>query len=113
MLKQLIYDTTLVINLNNLIANLTYFKGKLDPKTKIMVMVKAFSYGLGTYQVAKILEDNEVDYLGVAYVDEGVTLRQQGIQLPIMVMNTAIHELEILCQHNLEPVVYSFFMLFL
>jgi len=76
MLENLIYDTTLEINLNNLMANLNYFRSLLKPTTKIMVMVKAFSYGLGTYDVAKLLEENNVDYLGVANIYEGIELRK-------------------------------------
>jgi len=110
-LKKRIHGTVLEINLGAITHNLQVYKNLLHPNTKMMVMVKASAYGSGSYEIAQLLQYNHVDYLGVAYVDEGVALRQHGIKLPIMVMNTAIHEFEVLCQYNLEPVVYSLAML--
>src|SRR5690606_15467094 len=80
------HDTVLEINLNAVEHNLNQFKSLLPPAVKLMVMVKAFSYGSGSFEVANLLQFNKVDYLAVAYVDEGVELRKAGIQLPIMVM---------------------------
>ena len=91
-MKKLVYDTTLEINMNNIVSNLNYFKSLLKPTTKIMAMVKAFSYGLGTYDVAKLLEENNVDYLGVANIYEGIELRKAGIAMPIMVMKPEVVE---------------------
>lgn len=110
-LKKRIHGTVLEINLEAVINNLQIYKNQLLPKTKMMVMVKASAYGSGSYEIAQLLQYNHVDYLGVAYVDEGVALRERGIDLPIMVMNSAAYEFEILCKHNLEPVVYSSNML--
>lgn len=110
-LKKRIHGTALEINLGAIAHNLQVYKNLLHPNTKMMVMVKASAYGSGSYEIAQLLQYNQVDYLGVAYVDEGVELRQRGIQIPIMVMNTAVHEFEVLCQYNLEPVVYSFSVL--
>ncbi|WMX16888.1 bifunctional UDP-N-acetylmuramoyl-tripeptide:D-alanyl-D-alanine ligase/alanine racemase [Aureispira sp. CCB-E] len=110
-LKQRIHGTVLEINLEAVTNNLQIYKNQLNPKTKLMVMVKASAYGSGSYEIAQLLQYNHVDYLGVAYVDEGVALRSRGIQLPIMVMNSAAYEFEILCKNRLEPVVYSFSML--
>ncbi len=104
---QLIYDTTLEINLKHVVANLHYFKSLLNPTTKIMVMVKAFSYGLGTYEVAKTLEENKVDYLGVANIYEGIELRKAGINLPIMVMKPEIESFELMLTFNLSPTIFS------
>ncbi|MGB0887772.1 MAG: alanine racemase [Vicingaceae bacterium] len=111
MVKPLVYDTTLEINMNNLVANLNYFKTLLKPTTKIMVMVKAFSYGLGTYQVAKLLEDNNVDYLGVANTYEGIELRKTGITLPIMVMKPELDSFDLVVEHQLTPTIFSLFSL--
>jgi alanine racemase len=110
-LKKRIHGTILEINLEAVTNNLQIYKNQLLPKTKMMVMVKASAYGSGSYEIAQLLQYNHIDYLGVAYVDEGVALRKRGIQLPIMVMNSAAYEFEILCKHRLEPVVYSLSML--
>ncbi|BDS12473.1 bifunctional UDP-N-acetylmuramoyl-tripeptide:D-alanyl-D-alanine ligase/alanine racemase [Aureispira anguillae] len=110
-LKKRIHGTILEIDLGAVRNNLQIYKKHLLPSTKMMVMVKASAYGSGSYEIAQLLQYNHVDYLGVAYVDEGVALREQGIQLPIMVMNSAMHEFEILFKYNLEPAVYSFTML--
>ena len=111
MSKSLVYDTTLEINMNNLVSNLTYFKSLLAPKTKIMVMVKAFSYGLGTYEVAKLLEENKVDYLGVANIYEGIELRNAGIHLPIMVMKPEIDSFNLMVEFHLTPAIFSIYAL--
>lgn len=106
-LKKRVHGTTLEINLGAIRHNFQCYKNLIHPSTKIMVMVKASAYGSGAYEIAQLLQYNHVDYLGVAYVDEGIALRQRGIQVPIMVMNTAIHEFELLCQHELEPIIYN------
>ena len=93
--------------MNNLISNLNYFRSILKPQNKVMVMVKAFSYGLGTYEVAKLLEENNVDYLGVANIYEGIELRKAGIKLPIMVMKPEIDSFNLVIEHNLTPAIFS------
>lgn len=93
--------------MNNLVANLNYFRSLLKPTTKVMVMVKAFSYGLGTYDVAKLLEENNVDYLGVANIYEGIELRKAGIKLPIMVMKPEIESFDLVVEYNLTPTIFS------
>ena len=72
-----------------------------------MAMVKAFAYGSGSYEIASILQFNRVDYLAVAYADEGVELRKAGITVPIMVMNADEDAFPLLSDHGLQPVVYS------
>ncbi len=107
-LQQKSHETVLEINLNAMVNNLNYFRSKISPITKTMVMVKAFSYGSGSYEIANLLQFHRVDYLAVAYADEGVELRKAGIILPIMVMNPEEHSLDSMIQHNLEPEIYSF-----
>jgi Alr-MurF fusion protein len=102
------HDTVLQIDLGALVHNLNYFKAKLAPTTKLMVMVKAFGYGIGAPQVASLLMFNKVDYLAVAYTDEGVALRKAGISLPVMVMNPERNSLQALIKYKLEPEIYSF-----
>ncbi|WP_257668158.1 bifunctional UDP-N-acetylmuramoyl-tripeptide:D-alanyl-D-alanine ligase/alanine racemase [Parapedobacter tibetensis] len=105
------HDTVLQINLNALEHNLNQYKSLVMPQVKLMAMVKAFSYGSGSFEVANLLQFNKVDYLAVAYVDEGVELRKAGIRLPIMVMSPNPTSLEALLAHELEPEIYSFSVL--
>jgi alanine racemase len=102
------HETIMEVNLNLLLSNLNYYKAKLKPGVKIMVMVKAFSYGSGTFEVANMLQYNKVDYLAVAYIDEGVDLRLGGITLPIMILNPEVSAFDKLDEYKLEPVIYSF-----
>lgn len=106
-LQQRIHGTTLEINLNSLTHNYNFYKTKLLPKTKVMVMVKAFAYGGGAAEIANHLQQLKADYLAVAYTDEGVALRNEGIKLPIMVLNPVQESFFQLEKFNLEPVVYS------
>ncbi|WP_267403639.1 MULTISPECIES: bifunctional UDP-N-acetylmuramoyl-tripeptide:D-alanyl-D-alanine ligase/alanine racemase [unclassified Chryseobacterium] len=102
------HDTVLEINLNAILHNINYHKSLLKPTTKMMAMVKANSYGLGSYEISEFLQHHHIDYLGVAFVDEGVELRKKGITVPIVVMNPEQHSYETVIQYNLEPEIYSF-----
>jgi alanine racemase len=102
------HETVMEINLNTLLNNLNFYKSRLKPGVKVMAMVKAFSYGSGTFEVANMLQYNKVDYLAVAYVDEGIALRQGGITLPIMILNPEVSAFDKLDEYKLEPVIYSF-----
>lgn len=102
------HRTVLEINLDALAHNLNFYRSRLKPTTKIMVMVKSFAYGSGSLEVAQLLQFQRADYLAVAYADEGVALRQNGIQLPIMVMNPTKESFEAMIQFNLEPVIYAY-----
>ncbi len=108
LLVQKVHETVLEINLNALEHNLNYYKSQLKPDVGIMVMVKAFAYGSGSFEIANLLQFNRVEYLAVAYADEGVALRQAGITLPIMVMSPDIMALDAIIAHQLEPEIYSF-----
>lgn len=101
------HDTVLEINLNALLHNINYHKSLLKPATKMMAMVKANSYGLGSYEISEFLQHHHIDYLGVAFVDEGVELRKKGITVPIIVMNPEQHSYETVIEYNLEPEIYS------
>jgi Alr-MurF fusion protein len=106
-LSQKQHKTTLEINLNALEHNLAMFRSYILPTTKLMVMVKAAAYGSGSYQIAKLLEHKKVDYLAVAYTDEGYDLRQANITLPIMVMNVQTADFEAIIKYKLEPEIYT------
>jgi alanine racemase len=107
MLEEKAHDTVLEINLNSIKNNLKKFQSYLQPSTKMMVMVKAFAYGAGAYEMANLLQFNKVDYLGVAYADEGVELRKAGITMPIMVMIADKSGFENIISNDLEPEIYS------
>jgi alanine racemase len=107
-LVQKTHETVMEINLNAMLNNLNYYKSKLKPGVKLMAMVKAFSYGSGTFELANMLQYNKVDYLAVAYTDEGVSLRQAGISMPIVVLNAEQSAFDKLAEYKLEPVLYSF-----
>jgi alanine racemase len=105
------HQTILEIDLDAMVHNLQAHRNRLHPGTKVMAMVKAFSYGSGSYEIANLLQFHKVDYLAVAYADEGVHLRNSGISLPIMVMNPETSAYETLVQHHLEPELFSFAVL--
>lgn len=107
-LQEKAHETILEINLNNLVSNMNYYRSKLKSDTKLMVMVKAFAYGSGNYEVSNVLEFHHADYLTVAYADEGIELRRKGINLPIMVMTPEINTYDSIIKNNLEPDIYSF-----
>ena len=107
-IQQKAHETVLEINLNALVHNLNYFRSKLKADTKVMAMVKAFSYGSGSFEIANILQFHRVDYLAVAYADEGIELRKAGISMPIMVMNPEEQSYDAMIQYMLEPEIYSF-----
>ncbi len=106
-LEQKTHRTVLEINLTAMVHNLNYFRSKLKPTTKIMAMVKAFSYGSGSFEIANMLQFQKIDYLAVAFADEGVSLRQAGISLPIVVMNPEDESFRQMIEFNLEPEIYS------
>ena len=106
-LQKKYHQTVLEIDLNALIDNLNFFRSLIRSETRIMVMVKAFSYGSGMAEIARILQFHKVDYLAVAVADEGVELRQAGIDLPILVMNPEEHSFENMIEFRLEPNLYS------
>lgn len=111
LLEKRVHETVFEINLNAIVNNLNVYRSKIKQGTKLMGMVKAFSYGAGSYEIAKVLEFHRVDYLTVAYADEGVVLRKAGIKTPIMVMNPEESGFELILQHNLEPEIYNLFIL--
>jgi alanine racemase len=111
LLQQKSHDTVLEINLNNLVHNLNYYRSKLQPGVGIMPMVKAFSYGSGSFEIANALQHTRVNYFAVAYSDEGVELRKNGITTPVMVMNPESQSFEQMLQYSLEPEIFSFSVL--
>ena len=107
-LQEKAHETVLEINFNHLVSNLNHFRSKIKPETKLMVMVKAFGYGSGNLEVSNVLQFHNVDYLTVAFADEGVELRRAGINLPIMVMSPEVNSYDNIVKYHLEPEVFSF-----
>jgi len=107
LLEEKTHETVLEINLDSISHNLNYYKSKLADDVKIMVMVKAFGYGNGGLEIAKLLEHHKVNYLGVAFADEGISLKNGGIKLPIMVLNPESTSFPSIIQYQLEPEIYS------
>lgn len=108
LLEQKVHQTVLEIDQPALLHNLNEFQRIIRPETKLMAMVKAFSYGSGSYEIANLLQFQKIDYLAVAYADEGVELRKAGITTPIMVMNAEEGSFDSLQLYELEPDLYSF-----
>jgi len=99
--------TELIINLGNLRHNYNYLRSKLDPNVKMLGVVKAVSYGSDAVAISKFLQDLGMDYLAVAYTEEGIALRKNGITLPILVLHPQPHNFDLLIEHQLEPSLYS------
>ncbi len=108
LLQQKSHETVLEIDLSAMVHNLNYVRSRLNPGTQLMCMVKAFSYGSGSFEIANILQFHRVNYLAVAYADEGSDLRRSGISLPIMVMNPEEQSYDTMIAYKLEPEIYSF-----
>jgi alanine racemase len=103
-----VHQTQLEINLNAIAHNLKQYQRLLKPGTKLMAMVKAFAYGSGGAEIASVLQFRNVDYLGVAYADEGIELRKAGITVPVMVLNVDESSFSAVIEYNLQPVLFSF-----
>lgn len=105
------YQTFLSINLQNLVHNFNFIKSKLNKSTKTMAVVKAFAYGHESVAIAKRLEKELVDYLAVAYIQEGINLRKAGITSPILILHPLQDDLKNCVKYHLEPNIYSFKLL--
>lgn len=110
-LQRKVHGTVMEVDLGALVHNLNFFRSKLKPSTRLMVMVKALAYGSGSIEVANVLQYHKVDYLGVAYADEGVELRKNNIRTPVMVMNPTEEGFHAMLNFKLEPALYSLSML--
>ena len=106
-----VHETILEVNLNAMVDNLNHYRAMLQPNTKVTCMVKAFAYGAGAYEIAKTLQEHQVDYLAVAVADEGEELRKAGITAPIIIMNPELSAFKTMFDYKLEPEVYNFHLL--
>ncbi len=102
-------DNTLEVSWTAIEHNLNFFKSKLAPSTKVMLMVKAAAYGHYTSIICKKIEAKKMaDFLGVASIAEGIELRVEGIELPVMVQNVNPKHWDVMIEYCLEPVIHSF-----
>ena len=101
------HQTYVQIDLGAIRDNIAYFKSKLKESTKLLCMVKASSYGSNATKIGHFLEHLGVNYLGVAYPNEGVELRENGVTLPILVMNCEEESFSTCIEHRLEPAIFS------
>ena len=111
LLTKKVHETILEVNLDAIVHNYNYYRSQLHPQTKIACMVKAFGYGVGSFELAKTLQEHHCDYLAVALADEGEELRNEGVTIPIIVMNPEMNSFHLLFDRRLEPEVYSFRLL--
>ncbi len=102
-----LHQTRMEIDLGALRHNIRAYQSVLKSGVKIMAMVKSFAYGSGGVEIARVMQEEGIAYLGVAYADEGVALRTGGIRIPIMIMNTEPAAFDAIVEHRLEPVLYS------
>lgn len=107
LLEQKTHKTVLEVDLSAIQHNLRAYKSMLAPGVKLMAMVKAFAYGTGSVEIANLLQFEGVDYLTVAYLDEGIALRRAGISLPIMVMSPEFGAFDQMIQWKIEPEIFS------
>jgi alanine racemase len=108
LLEEQIHQTVLEVDLDAISNNINEFRRCLNQGTKMMAMVKAFAYGAGPAEIAAVLEYQRIDYLAVAYVGEGVELRNAGVTMPIMVANPDPSSVDMMINYSLEPEIFSF-----
>jgi alanine racemase len=106
-----VHETILEVNMANMVANLNHYRNMLKPGTKMVCMVKASAYGAGSHEIAKTLQEHQVDYLAVAVADEGAELRKAGITASIIIMDPELTAFKTMFDYKLEPEVYNFYML--
>ena len=108
LLEKRVHETVLEVDLDALVYNFNFYKSKVPSNVKLISMVKANGYGAGATEISKTLQYHRCGYLAVAIASEGVSLRNNGITMPIIILNSEINGFEELCNFNLEPEVYNF-----
>ncbi len=95
------------ISLKGLVHNLAAIRKNIRRGTAVMAVVKSDAYGHGIVPVSRTLEKAGIDGFGVAFVQEGMVLREAGITSPIYVLSGFQRgEEDMLVAHNLVPLVY-------
>lgn len=106
-LERKTHTTVLEVDLDAMLHNLQCHRAMLDPQTRVMAMIKAAGYGHGGYEVAAMLQRQGVDYLAVAFADEGMALREGGITMPVVVLNADSDSFDLMVANSLEPEIYN------
>jgi len=107
-----LHQTELRIDLGNMRHNLQTFISFLKPETKVMLMLKAAAYGHSSTLLALEFEKEErISYYAVAYVDEGVRLRQAGVEKSILVLNPSVNAFDAMIEYCLEPEIHNYGLL--
>ncbi|MCU0327393.1 MAG: alanine racemase [Chitinophagales bacterium] len=101
------HDAQLLVNLSQIRENIQILKNKLNTKTKLMLMLKANAYGVGSLEIAKTFEDNIVDYFAVAYLDEAIKLRNKGIVKPILLINPNLEDIQRMINYQIQVEIFS------
>ncbi|MBD77821.1 MAG: alanine racemase [Crocinitomicaceae bacterium] len=101
-------QSILEIDLSSILHNFNYFKSIVQDSTKFVMVIKAFAYGAGIKNIARLFENEKVEYLAVACIDEGVELKDAGIEQKIIIFNPELEGLQKLIEYGLEPVIYDF-----
>lgn len=108
LIQERVHETVMEVDLDAVVHNFNRYKSRLKPGVKLVCMVKANAYGAGAVEIAKTLQYHRCDYLAVAVTEEGVLLRNEGITLPVIVLNPEVNGFEELFTYELEPELYNF-----
>lgn len=100
-------ESHIEIDSKRLKHNLNTIKKRLQSGTKILANLKGNAYGLGSYEIGKFLEQTGIDYFSIAFINEGIYLREKGIQTNLLVFNPSFDDFDELIAYNLEPEVSS------
>ena len=101
----------LELSLSGLRNNFRYFRSRLKPSTRLLVLVKANAYGHGAVEFASMLQAEGADYLAVALPVEGMELRRNGISLPILVLTAGTDFFPEILEYRLEPGIPNMYTL--
>ncbi len=101
-------QTTLEVDLNAILKNFSYFRSRVGENAAFIMVIKAFAYGAGIKHIAKLFEKEKVAYLAVACVDEGVELKDAGIEQEIIILNPEPGGYAKMIEYGLQPVLYDF-----
>ena len=101
----------LELNLPACKDNYRYFRSRLEPSTKLLILVKANAYGHGAVEFAAMMQNCGADYLAVALPVEGMELRKAGISLPILVLTAGTDFFEEIIDGHLEPGIPNLYSL--
>ncbi|HHY59671.1 MAG TPA: alanine racemase, partial [Clostridia bacterium] len=96
------------VDLDALVYNFHFIKALLPDHLKILAVVKADAYGLGAGPVARLLEEEGVDMLGVTHLEEGILLRREGVTAPVLLFSPLLpQQAPAVARYQLTPTLDS------